>query len=478
VFRSGAAGTYMYRARLGVGAVNVAESDQLAGAFIVDPPGGSAPDRVFVINIWGRPKDSTTYRNALTINGRSWPSTERLEAIVGDTLHWRVINATGRPHPMHLHGAYFRVDSKGNMFSDTTYATDQRRLAVTEVMRARTTMRMVWSPLHEGRWLFHCHLMFHVIPSSARVDTPPGTHEHSVDPMEHMAGLVLGIDARMPSGVKLAGRAKARQLDLYVQEGPQRARAKQSMSFILQQGRTPPRPDSVLLPGSLIVLTRDEPTDITVHNRMKHPTAVHWHGLELESFSDGVAGWGGSAQMPSPPVEAGGTFTARLTMPRAGTFIYHTHLRDGEQLTSGLYGPIVVMEPGKKFDARRDHVHIMGWDGLDKVQGLVNGDSTSSPPIEMRRGETHRFRFINIGAAESGDFTLKRDTVLAEWRPVAKDGADLIAAQRVIRPAAVSVDVGETYDFEFTPTVAGEYVLSAPNNSASKTWERKIFVRK
>lgn len=75
------------------------------------------------------------YRNALTINGRSFPHTERIEPMVGDTLRWRWINASGRNHPMHLHGFYFRVDAKGDGLADTSYAVAARRLAVTENMR-------------------------------------------------------------------------------------------------------------------------------------------------------------------------------------------------------------------------------------------------------------------------------------------------------------------------------------------------------
>lgn len=477
-FASGAPGTYLYRARIGKPAPEV-ERDQAAGAFVVDPAGGSPPDRIFVINIWGQPLDSTRYSNAVAINGRSWPWTERIDAVVGDTLHWRIINASGREHPMHLHGAYFRVDSRGGLFSDTTYTAAQRRLAVTEDMFPGTTMSMVWSPLNPGRWLLHCHLLFHVIPTDARIiPSAHAGHENSIDPAQHMAGLVIGIDVRLPAGVVQAGRSRANRLDLYVQEGPKRSRAELARSFVLQRGANAPRADSTEAPSSLIVLTRGQPTDIVVHNRMVHPTSVHWHGLELESFSDGVAGWGGTAAMPTPAVAAGGTFTARLTMPRAGTFIYHSHLRDVEQLASGLYGPIVVLEPGKVFDPRTDHVHIVGWDaGATSMQLLINGDSITSPPILMRRGETHRFRFINIGAAGPAIFSIKRDSTLLEWRPVAKDGADLQPAQRVLKKALVGLDVGETYDFEFTGVEAGEYVLSTPTATKDRTWTRKIIVR-
>jgi FtsP/CotA-like multicopper oxidase with cupredoxin domain len=73
-FGVGAAGTYFYRAVVGTIDHDTDEQEPLAGAFIVDPPGGRQDDRIFVINIWGDQVDSTHYRNALAINGRSWPT--------------------------------------------------------------------------------------------------------------------------------------------------------------------------------------------------------------------------------------------------------------------------------------------------------------------------------------------------------------------------------------------------------------------
>lgn len=479
-FAAGAAGTYYYRARIGRPS-NAVEHDQAGGAFIVDPVKGSPPDRVFVMNIWGEPIDSVRFGNALTINGRSWPWTERLSAVVGDTARWRVINATGRPHPMHLHGAFFRVDSKGTQFSDTTYASDERRLVVTEEMFARQTMLISWSPVRPGRWLFHCHINFHVTATDARlVPVPHGDHDAtSSDPALHMAGLVLGIDATLPAGAaREEPRVSPRTLDLFAQEGPKRGRADRAMSFVLQRGDSPPAKDSTEIPGSLLVLTRGQPTDVRVHNRLPEATSVHWHGLELESYSDGVPGWGGSAAMSTPPVLPGEVFTARLSMPRAGTFIYHTHLRDQVQLSSGMYGPIVVLEPGAVFDPRTDHVHIVGWDSfMDRMHLLVNGDSTSSPPIEMRVGETHRMRFINIGAADYAQFTIMRDSTPAQWRAIAKDGADLPRSQRRVSKAELLIDVGETYDFAFAAPSVGEWILSTPTGPNGARWSRRIVVR-
>ena len=55
-FTAGAAGTYQYYASaggiLGDSGRPIREDSQLAGAFVVDPPGKAAPDRIFVLGIW------------------------------------------------------------------------------------------------------------------------------------------------------------------------------------------------------------------------------------------------------------------------------------------------------------------------------------------------------------------------------------------------------------------------------------------
>ena len=64
----------------------------------------------------------------------------------------------------------------------------------------------------------------------------------------------------------------------------------------------------------------------------------------------------------------------RFTPPRAGTFIYHTHLHDERQLTSGLYGALIVVEQGETFDPTLDHVIVIGRGGPGKAAPtVVNG---------------------------------------------------------------------------------------------------------
>jgi len=70
---------------------------QLSGAIVVDPPGSRTKDRIFVIGVWSDTAGrvlAQRRRILSTVNGRSWPSTERLSYAVGDTVHWRVVNAS------------------------------------------------------------------------------------------------------------------------------------------------------------------------------------------------------------------------------------------------------------------------------------------------------------------------------------------------------------------------------------------------
>lgn len=474
-FVAGAPGTYLYRAILGVHALD-RERETTGGAFVVDPPGEVQSDRIFVMNIWGDPIDSVNYREALAINGRSFPYTERITETLGDSVRWRWVNATFRGHPMHLHGFYFRVDAEGNGIVDTTFAPEARRLVVTESMRAFSTMQVVWQPDRIGNWLFHCHIGFHVSPDAQLGGAPPESHM-SGDFEKHMAGLVTALIVKPPPGWTAGTATAGRRVSLYAQEGKPRGHSPRALGYVVRdEGAPVPAADSIEIPGRVLVLTRGVPTDVTIHNRMPEPTVVHWHGLELESYSDGMAGWSGAGDHVAPPVMPADSFVAQLLLPRAGTFMYHTHLNDAEQLTAGLYGAIVVLEPGQTFDRTRDHVFVLGWDGDEGDRVLMNGDSLPAPAV-YRAGIEHRIRLVNIGAAGRARVSLRRDTTLVEWRAAAFDGAELVGSQRSLQPATLRLDVGQTADFLFLPPRPGTYVLSVAAPLGTQVVEQRIIVR-
>jgi FtsP/CotA-like multicopper oxidase with cupredoxin domain len=204
-----------------------------------------------------------------------------------------------------------------------------------------------------------------------------------------------------------------------------------------------------------MVLTRGQPVAVEIVNRLTEPTAIHWHGIELESYDDGVPGFGGIGGSVTPSVPAGGSFTARFTPSRAGTFIYHTHWHNADQLSAGVYGPLIVLEPGQVYDSASDHIIVLGLDGPYRPAPneffAVNGESRPRP-LELKAGIPHRLRFINI-TADNVAFTVQLlsgfDPI--RWTLVGKDGAETPPAQRTARPGRQLVAVGETYDFELAP---------------------------
>ena len=474
-FKAGAPGTYYYWATTTGVALNqrFGVDSQLTGAFIVDPAQAREDydDRVFVISEWfdANPVLTVTGAAALTINGRSWPHTERLTLPFGLAVHWRVINASLGTHPMHLHGTFYTVESRGNAGRDDIYGPEGRRLVTTESLEPSATMLMRWVPDRVGNWLFHCHVLAHVSGALRHRDKPPAeraalmTHvEH--DPERSMAGLVIGIKV-LPGDETAAPDLEPhvpRPLKLFLQSTPSRYGPNPGFGFALVEGAgAEPAPEAAKTPSPTIVLTRGEPVVISLINQLEEETSIHWHGIELESYNDGVPGWSGQSGQITPAVRPGETFDVRFTPPRAGTFIYHTHAHDNRQLSSGLYGALVVLKPGQKFDPAVERIVLLGGAGPQSPAVEVNR-STNPPPMVLRVGVKHRFRLINITPNFSTVVvSLRGEGTPLQWKAIAKDGADLPPSQATVRVARQVVAVGETYDFEYEPTTTGELRLEA-----------------
>jgi len=210
-------------------------------------------------------------------------------------------------------------------------------------------------------------------------------------------------------------------------------------------------------PGPLLLLTRGEPTSIEVINRTPEPTSVHWHGIELESYYDGVAGWSGDDGSTEPAIRPESTFEVHITPKRAGTFMYHTHFNDMRQQYGGLVGPLVVLEPGERWDAARELL-VMVSDGPHATL-RVNG-SAAPRARDLRVRTTYRIRVADIAIYHQHlSVRLVRDSSVMTWRAVAKDGFTLPQQQATVGPSATYVGSGETADFELTPAASGELRL-------------------
>jgi manganese oxidase len=484
-FAVGTPGTYQYYATAG-GDLDfgrpMREDSQLAGAFIVDPPGTVTPDRIFVMGLWRSGPETDALRHQAqtlphmipVINGKSWPYTERLTYPAGEPVHWRWINASGGGHPMHMHGSYFRVKSTGDGESDHAFPPEQQPTVATYRFSTGTTVSMDWTP-PAGHWIFHCHFLPHVSPEMTVANAlgDKFTMDHHGN---HMAGLVLGITVPgNRSAVPAHGRA--RKLRLLVRERPASNGLPAGFGYQIQEGGGV-FPEKVTAPGPLLLLERGRPVEITIVNQLHESTTVHWHAVELESYYDGVAGWGTRGKEVTPEIQPGQSFRVRFTPPRAGTFMYHAHLNDAVQVPGGLYGPLVVLEPGMKFDSAHDYIAMLSRGGPGPIRGpfLLNG-SSEPPVLHWQIGQRYRLRLINIVAFDGGTFVLQGLEGQIQWCAIAKDGADLPQEQALMQEARQIVHPGEIYDFEYQPTVAGILQLEFSNQLLKMKVSQKIEVQ-
>jgi FtsP/CotA-like multicopper oxidase with cupredoxin domain len=448
---------------------------QLTGAFIVDPVGTTAParnERVWLITEWFlQPDGHRDFESALVFNGKAWPYNERLTFTQNDSIHFRVINAAAVEHPLHLHGFYFRVARQGGARADTVNPVARQALQNMHVIQIGGSTTLSFVPTTPGNWVFHCHFASHVgdhvtLHGSTDAHLPAGNHAmpaHDGPGGHTMRGLVIGMHVTPAPGYVEPAAATRRKLNLLIQKKPNALQGGQTAyGFVLQQGDSVPAKDSVRIPGPVLELKRGEPVSILVKNNLDEPSGVHWHGLEIESFPDGVPGFSGIGDKIMPPIPPGGSFAAEFTPPRSGTFPYHSHLHELRQIGSGMYGAIIVSD--KPRDLTRDHLIIAGGGGLPMFHKesptflLVNGRKGPSP-IRMTVGDTNRVRIVSIHADFVLEYRFGTDTSIARWRPLARDGADLPPALRSLTAARLSMGPGETADFLFVPSRPGRMKL-------------------
>jgi FtsP/CotA-like multicopper oxidase with cupredoxin domain len=109
------------------------------------------PDRTFDLALSRGGGQSYTW----TIDGQAYPDADPLNIRPGEHVRIRMTNQSPVVHPMHLHGHFFQV---GNAIKDTVLVPGH--------------MGQVTLDFHAdnpGRWLFHCHNLYHLDAGMARV---------------------------------------------------------------------------------------------------------------------------------------------------------------------------------------------------------------------------------------------------------------------------------------------------------------------
>ena len=184
-----------------------------------------------------------------------------------------------------------------------------------------------------------------------------------------------------------------------------------------------------MLPGPQIDVELGDRVRVVLHNELKQPTTLHFHGVRVPNAMDGVP------VITQDPVMPGDSFTYEFTVRNSGTHMYHPHFNATEQITKGLLGAFVVADPSDP-EVALDQTMVLN-DG--PLGFTINGKGfPATAPIALQRGETMRIRYMNEGL-QIHPMHLHG----LVQRVVAKDGYELPAPYKV---DTLMVAPGERYD--------------------------------
>ena len=259
------------------------------------------------------------------------------------------------------------------------------------------------------------------------------------------------------------------------------------------------------IPGPVLEFTEGEYAKIHVTNKMDVETSVHWHGLLLPNFFDGVP------YLTTPPIRPGETFTYEFALKQSGTYWYHSHT--GLQEQRGVYGSIQINPKERTMEYEKDLVLVLSdwmdenpheqlrnlkrgneWylirkgqvQSLNKVLArnalgaklkmswqrmpdmaisdnyhdlfLVNGKPEQQYP-DFEPGEKVRLRFVNASAASYFWLTFGGEDPFL----VSADGLNVVP----VKKNKTLIAVAETYDFIVTIPQNGKLEIRATAQDGS-----------
>lgn len=107
-------------------------------------------------------------------------------------------------------------------------------------------------------------------------------------------------------------------------------------------------------PGPTIEVVEGDRVRIFVTNQLPEHTSVHWHGQLLPCGMDGVTG------LTQPGIGPGKTFVYEFVARHAGTFMYHPHADEMNQMAMGMMGFWVTHPKNPRQHAvDRDYVMLL-----------------------------------------------------------------------------------------------------------------------
>jgi FtsP/CotA-like multicopper oxidase with cupredoxin domain len=165
-------------------------------------------------------------------------------------------------------------------------------------------------------------------------------------------------------------------------------------------------------PGPELRFRQGERLRVAVENTLAVGTTVHWHGIRLPNAMDGVP------HLTQHPIAAGGgRFVYEFELPDAGTYWYHPHLGNPEQIARGLYGALIVeereppavdrdvvwvlsdweLDPQARIDEEFTSPMAASHDG--RVGNTVTLNGVVRDEFAVRAGERVRLRLVNASSA-------------------------------------------------------------------------------
>ncbi|MEP5254590.1 MAG: multicopper oxidase domain-containing protein [Winogradskyella arenosi] len=132
------------------------------------------------------------------------------------------------------------------------------------------------------------------------------------------------------------------------------------------------------IPAPTLEFTIGDLAIINVTNNMDVETSVHWHGIILPNFYDGVP------YLTTPPIKPGTSFQYRIPINQTGTYWYHSHTMLQEQ--KGVYGSIVIQPKEKTLEYDKELVVVLSDWTNEKPENVLRNLKRGNEWYQIKKG--------------------------------------------------------------------------------------------
>lgn len=223
------------------------------------------------------------------------------------------------------------------------------------------------------------------------------------------------------------------------------------------------------IPGPEIHARQGEAVRIILHNNLKTPTSLHFHGLMVPHKVDGLPRAGGSNAAPERFLKPEESFVYQFIANQPGTFFYHPQIIHQDQRFKGMFGAIIVHPRLPTKEVNKELVLF-----LSRAETIANSDKTAPdknsvskhvylingktapfvPALEVLNGERVRLHIIN-----TLDEAVPLHMSGHRFEVTAINGSDPLEP-RVVRDT-ITVNPSDRVDVEFAANNPGVWSLAS-----------------